>query len=373
MGIFGKKKEKENEKEEKDLKEKENDDGEKGDGEGKLVKVKKIKDLNSQNRQRRKEPIRAWNKFDRIILLLVMLSTAGISLFLTASSRGIKPLVFPNFKIPKFNLLGEKTIVLESGDKKHNYQKMMDKFTEITSDLSGEYGIYVINLKDGSSFGINETKEFEPASLNKLPFIVGFYNKYESGVLEDLNKTVTLKNSDKLTGSGSLYYKPAGTTLSYRDLIRYMAKESDNTALNIARKELDKDWEKWLKSFLIYNDMKDSVFSGTDQKTTPWDIGIFFKNLYEGNIIRTQTLRNEVFEMMSDTSYEKWISPGVPDNVRVSHKYGKESQVVNDAGIVFSDDPYVVVILSKGVKEEEADNVIPKLSEIIYQGLSKNP
>jgi hypothetical protein len=40
--------------------------------------------------------------------------------------------------------------------------------------------------------------------------------------------------------------------------------------------------------------------------------------------------------------------------------------VVNDAGIIFSDQPFVLVIMSQGVNEEEADKVVPELARMIY-------
>ena len=64
MGIFNKKEKAEREENE------ENKEDVRTGGEERKVKIKKIKDLNSKERVRRKEPIRAWNKFDRVFLFL---------------------------------------------------------------------------------------------------------------------------------------------------------------------------------------------------------------------------------------------------------------------------------------------------------------
>ena len=80
---------------------------------------------------------------------------------------------------------------------------------------------------------------------------------------------------------------------------------------------------------------------------------------------------------MTDTIYEDHLRAGIPEGVRVAHKYGREVHVVNDAGIVFSDNPYgpeapqgrgplVIVIMSKGVIEKEADNIFPELAKVVY-------
>jgi len=44
--------------------------------------------------------------------------------------------------------------------------------------------------------------------------------------------------------------------------------------------------------------------------------------------------------------------------------------VVNDAGIVLTDNPFVVVIMSKGVVEKEADEIFPTLSKLVFEGMS---
>ena len=73
---------------------------------------------------------------------------------------------------------------------------------------------------------------------------------------------------------------------------------------------------------------------------------------------------------MTDTIYESWIAEGVPDSVDVAHKFGRETHVVNDAGIVITQRPFVLVVLSKGVVEREADKIIPEIAEMVYSKMA---
>ncbi|MGB6839036.1 MAG: serine hydrolase, partial [Microgenomates group bacterium] len=102
-----------------------------------------------------------------------------------------------------------------------------------------------------------------------------------------------------------------------------------------------------------------------EQKTTPYDIGIFFQKLWQGEIV-SKKYRDEILDFLTDTIYEAWISEGIQD-VRVAHKFGREVHVVNDAGIIFTDEPFVLIILSKGVVEREADEVFPELARLVYE------
>jgi beta-lactamase class A len=328
---------------------------------------KEFRDLAPQNKKRRKEPPKPWGKKERLLVFGVLLLTIITSAVLAFSVSGWKLPNLPRLKLPSFDILKEETIVIEKNteEKRLKANGVIQKFEEATKGLSGVYGLYVLELNSGFSYGIYEDEDFEPASLNKLPVMVGMYMESEKGSL-DLDTHYILKASDKVAGSGSLYGKPAGTTLTYRDLLRYMGKESDNTAVNIARNLLGK--EK-IESIVQRIGMTDTSVLGDNQHTTPHDIGVLFKELWQGQLI-SETDRDELLEFMTDTIYENWLAAGVPREVRVAHKYGREVRVVNDAGIVFKDNPYVVVILSKGVNEREADEVFPTLSRIVYEGQS---
>ena len=75
--------------------------------------------------------------------------------------------------------------------------------------------------------------------------------------------------------------------------------------------------------------------------------------------------KDEILGFLTDTVYESWISEGITD-ADVAHKFGREVHVVNDAGIVLADESFVLVILTKGVVEREADEVFPELAKLVY-------
>ncbi|KKQ48235.1 MAG: Beta-lactamase class A [Candidatus Woesebacteria bacterium GW2011_GWB1_38_5] len=358
MGIFNKKEKAEREENE------ENKEDVRTGGEERKVKIKKIKDLNSKERVRRKEPIRAWNKFDRVFLFLLMIITSGWSFYFAVSSRGWKMPTLPNINLSEINPFGSKTIVLGPGqgaaDTKS--ENVLSKFEESTDRLTGVYGLYVTDLASGHSFGIYENNTFQAASLIKLPVMVGMYMSEEDGALS-LNTRYILKTEDKVRGSGSLYNKPAGYQISYRDLLKLMGKESDNTAFNICRKHLGDE-----KIQDIINGIGMKGTSLEKNETTPADIGSFFYKLWNGQLLNMKNT-DELLINLTDTSYEDWLTAGVPESIRVAHKYGRETGVVNDAGIVYSENPYIAVMLGKNVVLKEADSIFPELSKIIYDGM----
>jgi beta-lactamase class A len=331
----------------------------------KLPKDKDFKDLKPENRKKRKEPIRPWGRRDRVFIAILLIATAGTSAYLGLSARDWKLPGLPrvNLKLPSFPF-GEDTIVIEgNNENKKKADSVTSSFIAKTDTLSGVYGLYVVDLTNGFSYGFLEEDTFQAASLIKLPVIAGMYLEAEKGSIS-LESKYKLKNSDKISGAGSLYLKPEGYEISYRDLVRLMGHESDNTAFNICRKKLG---DTKIDTIAAQIGM-----TGTDienNETTPKDIGTFFSKLWALKIVN-QKNRDEILSYLTDTIYENWLVAGVPNNVRVAHKYGREVHVVNDAGIVYTNQPYVVVIMTKGVVEREADEVIPELSKIVYDANS---
>ena len=100
-------------------------------------------------------------------------------------------------------------------------------------------------------------------------------------------------------------------------------------------------------------------------ETTLSDIGTFFDNLYQSSVLTRQD-GEEMLGFLTDTIYESWMAAGIPENVRVAHKFGREIHVVNDGGVIYYEKPFVLVIMSKGVIESEADEVFPELSRSIF-------
>lgn len=320
---------------------------------------KKTSNAKSVSRKKKKDH-GPWGKKERSLVFYVLFGTILTSAILAFSARNWKMPGLPRISFPSF---GSGTIIIEK-DKAELDGAAIDtisSFKEKTKSLSGVYGFYVIRLSSGVSYGVNENDVFEPASLNKLPVMLAMYIEAENGDI-DLETMYILKDSDKVAGSGSLYGKSEGHELTYRDIISYMGKESDNTAANIARNILG---EEKIKQAIEIAGMDNTVVIGEDQETTPYDIGTFFEKLWEGNIV-SKKHRDEMLGYLTDTIYEEWLAAGIPTSIDVAHKYGREIHVVNDAGIVFADEPFVLVLLSKGVVEKEVDQAFQELSRAIY-------
>ena len=312
-----------------------------------VPRYRRIRDLKPENKRKRKEPPRPWGKKERLLILFLFLATIITSAVLALQARGWKLPNLPRLKvsIPSFNFFGEETIVIgEDSEARRKARKAEEFFNEKTKALSGVYSLYVLRLGDVSSYGVNEDEILQAASLIKLPVIAAVYMEAEAGNL-DLDKV------------------PSGQKRTYRELVLAMGKSSDNEAFRIVRNSLG---DAKISEVTTKLGMENT--SLTENETTPKEIGMFFKKLWKGEIVAPES-REAILNSLTDTIYEDWIAAGIND-VRVAHKYGREVHVVNDAGIVYADVPFVLVIMSEGVVEKEADKIIPELAAGIY-GIEK--
>lgn len=73
---------------------------------------KEIKDLKPENKKLRKEPPKPWGKFERIVVLIVLLFTVFTAIGLMLYSRGVR-LPKINLDVSKFNIFEKETIIIE--------------------------------------------------------------------------------------------------------------------------------------------------------------------------------------------------------------------------------------------------------------------
>lgn len=321
----------------------------------------KDKFFKDKKERKKRFEIKPWTRTERFFVVGVFLVTVLTSGVLALSSRDWKLPNLPRLSLELPSILPSETTIIEKGTTGNTKEDVVAKFNELTNPLSGVYGFFVIDMTTGSYYGANEKETFEAASLNKLPVMLAMYKGAEEGTV-NLSTQYILKDSDKIQGSGSLSGKPAGTKLTFKDLVIAMGHESDNTAFGISKRILTE--EKIIEVMKQIN-MPSSLI--TDDESTPYDIGFFFKTLLDAKLVSRET-RDEILGNLTGTIYENWIAKDMP--VPVAHKFGTLAHVRNDGGVVMATKPYVLVVMTKGIVESDADEVIPLFSKQVYNLLT---
>ncbi|NMC36568.1 serine hydrolase [Candidatus Beckwithbacteria bacterium] len=229
----------------------------------------------------------------------------------------------------------------------------------------GMYGWYVQSLLTGESYGRNDDFSFTAASINKVPILVSYLHGVEQGKFS-LSDIYRLNDNDKEEGTGSIQYEDAGKPYTYEELIMAMGKQSDNTATNAIARKVGRSQ---IQAFIDSRHMSQTNI--VDNKTSPKDMGELFSNIYLDFLFQDKNLKNLFIKALSNTDFEDRISKGVPEETLVVHKIGNQIQVWSDCGLVIAQNPYSICILTDGIKETEAQDLLPKISHVIWNYESK--
>jgi len=295
---------------------------------------------------------------DRLLIIGLFLVTVLLSGFLYFQTQITE--FFQKIKKVPEKITSPLVITGGKEMKKFDPSPVLEEIKNLTKDLLGTYGVYVYRFEDGKEYGLHQNEIFPAASLMKLPVILTLYQEAEAGRI-DLETEYKLLEKDKRGGAGILQSRPAGEVYAYRKLAELMGQYSDNTANNILVKILG---AQKIQQTIDSLGMKKTNFA--KYETTPQDIGLFFRKLYEGGIVTNQH-KEEILKFLTKTGWEDRIPAGIPEGVRVAHKIGTEIGVFSDAGIVFTQKPFVLVIMTKEAKEAEAKEILPKITKVVWE------
>jgi beta-lactamase class A len=92
--------------------------------------------------------------------------------------------------------------------------------------------LYARNLETGATFGVGENERVSTASTIKLPIMTAIFQAVEDGRAK-WTEQLTLRDADKVSGSGVLREFSDGARIAIPDLVHLMIVVSDNTATNL--------------------------------------------------------------------------------------------------------------------------------------------
>lgn len=232
-------------------------------------------------------------------------------------------------------------------------------------EQTGVFGVYYLNLSDGSQFGINDTEVFVAASTIKIPINLYLFKKIEAG---DVSKTdkVTYLSRDYESGTGDLQYKSKGTSYTVDELSKLSIELSDNVATNMLQRFLGgrsviRGYMKELGGIVTYGDKN---------ITCAKDMALYMKKVYEFSISNPE-LGGHLVDYFENTIFNDRIPKLLPKDIKVAHKIGnfwseEWGVALHDIGIVYADKPYIISVMTKKADEDETYDAIANISKMVY-------
>lgn len=254
------------------------------------------------------------------------------------------------------------------------YKDVKKKIQSIASNyhkngLLLEYGVYVRSLSYPIWFGINEKTPFLPASLQKLPIAIAVYRDVEKKNLKKTDRfTYTKELSDR--NKNDPFYAPSelevGKSYSLSELVRCLIVSSDNGAKDLLVQHVQEDTLK--ETFKLGS--LDGTFN--IEKISPKIYSLYFRVLYNATFISEES-SEELLKLLVEASYKNALVAGVPQNVKIAHKYGLYNEEANvydlhDCGILYSEEePYILCVMTRGSDVQALEDFISQVSSLVYK------
>ena len=238
-------------------------------------------------------------------------------------------------------------------------QALVARIDSLAAAAGGTYGVSVLELGSGNSFGINQDQWFQAASTFKVPLLADVFQQIQQGKI-DPGAVETYTPADYESGTGSIQYTDYGSQWTVAQLYQKMMNQSDNVAKNIFIRMLGLDQ---ISNFITSNG---SVFDVVNNRTTPASMTNMLRLMYENRIVNPQ-LTDQMFNLMTGTYNEQEL-PRFLTGVRVAHKTGAWTNSVSDVGIVFlPGKPYIISVYSDANPEpDQAETTIAQISQAVY-------
>jgi beta-lactamase class A len=232
-----------------------------------------------------------------------------------------------------------------------------DKISAATAGFGGSAFIFAKNLDTGATYGLRPDDRVRTASTIKLPILCATFQAVAEGRMK-WTDMVTLRDADKISGSGILGEFSDGVQLPLVDLAHLMIVVSDNTATNLVidqvtadyvNQQMDKQGLKGTRSMRkVRGDGADlkaaSGFSraGLDpanQKygigsSTPREMVMLLERIEKGQIVSPEASK-EMLKILKRQRDNNGIARRMGDLV-VANKSGALDHLRSDVGIVYA-------------------------------------
>lgn len=221
----------------------------------------------------------------------------------------------------------------------------LDAFEAAIRQFDGEAGFHARNLLTGEELSVNADTRFPTASVIKTAVMLEAYQQDENGTLA-LDARLTLKEEDKVGGSGVLNGLSTGLALPVRDLVHLMITVSDNTATNLlvnrlgTRKIDDRLVALGLTSTKIFRptfrDGRADLFPELEKEfglgmSTPREMAALMAMIAEGKAVSpaASTAMLETLRRQQDRAMIPRLLPG---SVQTANKTGNDTEKIAGPG-----------------------------------------
>jgi beta-lactamase class A len=245
-----------------------------------------------------------------------------------------------------------------------------------------------INAAAGGEILINPDTVYHAASTMKVPVMIELFRQADAKMLS-LDDTVivsnvfhsivdgsefTLETSDEVDGAA---HRALGKPMSYRDLCETMITISSNLAANVLIEKLGVERIRATVTRLkapgmhVLRGVEDqkAFDKGMNNETTARALMTLLTAIGSGTA-GSKAACDEMAAILKRQSFNAGIPAGLPTDIAVAHKTGTITKIHHDAAIVYAPQPYVLVVMTRGMADEaKSDLLIAEISRLVYDAV----
>ncbi|MBI5741411.1 MAG: serine hydrolase [Nitrospirae bacterium] len=249
---------------------------------------------------------------------------------------------------------------------KHKVESLIHNRSKEVQEVS----VYYRDLHDGPWFGINEDREFNPASMMKVPLMIAWLKRAETDRLA-LNRTMRYDGTIDISALQQIrpaYTITPGRSYTVEELLQYMISYSDNNATALLYNALNNEE---IGAVLDGMDVNNTVIGGSNFISVHGYSG-FFRILYNASYLNRE-MSEKALALMSQQDFSQGIAAGLPAGVAVASKFGESVQrggerQLHEFGIVYHPTrPYILGIMTLGNNLEKQAEFLRDISRLIYR------
>jgi beta-lactamase class A len=260
------------------------------------------------------------------------------------------------------------------------------RIESIIAASGAEIAVAMRRIDGRAELLIEPNKSFHAASTMKVPVMIELFRQADAGLLS-IDDRLPIRNEFHSIVDGSVYqldvsddsdelvYKAIGQTLTLRELCEAMITVSSNFATNLLIEKLGVENIRRTVSRLgadgmqVLRGVEDSkaFAAGKNNTTTASGLLVLLAKIARGEAVNPKA-DAEMEAVLKRQKFNDAIPAGLPSGIAVGHKTGSITRIHHDAAIVYAPQPYVLVVLVRGIEDQKKSAaVIADISRAIWK------
>jgi beta-lactamase class A len=264
--------------------------------------------------------------------------------------------------------------------------KVAAAIQDLVAKSGADVGIAFETLDGRLAWSSRGDDVFHAASTMKIPVMIELFHQVREGKVK-LSDPLPVKNEFHSLVDGSVFtlkpaddsetdlYTAAGQTRTLDQLCDLMVTVSSNFATNLMIQKLGIDNIRATVASLHADGMdikrgvedQKAFDKGLNNTTTARGLATLLLAIANGKAVDPAASAKMV-EILERQKFNEGIPAGVPANIRVAHKTGEITKIHHDAGIVYAERPFVLVVLVRGIEDfKQSSALIAGVTRDLYQ------